>query len=163
MQSKFARTKTSYLNQTSWNTALCKMELQRMLPSNVVLTASGVQHLPLGLSAKFLVGTFTDMRLGVLSTAGRGVTGRGNGGTIPRARNHYGGAKSLWGAPNDSEGGALKNPKNVTSTFFITSHLLQKDLRFENGGVKLATCPGRHLTSLRPWRYDWKSTLVFVF
>ena len=29
------------------------------------------------------------------------------------------------------------------------AHLLSKDLRFEHGGAKLATCPGRHLTSLR--------------
>jgi len=26
-----------------------------------------------------------------------------------------------------------------------------KDLKFEHGGAKLAYCPWRHLTSLRPW------------
>jgi len=58
------------------------------------------------------------------------------GGKIPRAPNHYGGAKS---------------PNNVTSTFFNTVHLLPEDLRFKHGGAKLASCSGRHLTSLRPW------------
>jgi len=53
------------------------------------------------------------------------------------------GAESLQGAP--------KSPNNVTSTFFNTVHLLQKDLMFEHGGAKLVSCPGRHLTSLRPW------------
>jgi len=46
--------------------------------------------------------------------------------------------------------GALKRPNNVTSTFFNTAHLLPKDLRFEHGDDKLASCTGRHLTSLRP-------------
>jgi len=31
-----------------------------------------------------------------------------------------------------------------------TVHLLPKDLRFSHGGAKLTSCPGRHLTSLRP-------------
>jgi len=46
--------------------------------------------------------------------------------------------------------GHRKVPQNVTSTFFSTVHLLPKDLRFEHGGAKLASFPGRHLTSLRP-------------
>jgi len=46
--------------------------------------------------------------------------------------------------------GALKSLNNVTSTFFITVHLLLKDLRLERGGARLASCTGRHLTSLRP-------------
>jgi len=37
--------------------------------------------------------------------------------------------------------GAPKSPNNVTSTFFNTVHLLLKDLRFEHGGAKLASCP----------------------
>jgi len=45
---------------------------------------------------------------------------------------------------------ARKSPNNVTSTFVNTVHLLPKDLRFEHGGAKLASCPGRHLTSLHP-------------
>ena len=53
-----------------------------------------------------------------------------------------GGPESLLGAP--------KNPNNVTNTFFNTVHLLPKDLRFEHGGAKLTSCPGRHVTSLRP-------------
>jgi len=35
--------------------------------------------------------------------------------------------------------------------FLHHSYLLPKDLKFEHGGVKLASCSGRHLTSLRPW------------
>ena len=58
----------------------------------------------------------------------RGVTSGGEGGTIPRAP---------------------KSPNNDTSNFFNTVHLLPIDLRFEHGGAKLASCPGRHLTSLQ--------------
>ena len=65
----------------------------------------------------------------------RDVT-RGQGGTISRAPNHYGGSKSH---------------SNVITTFFKTVglHLLPKDLRFEHGGAKLVFFPRRHLTSLR--------------
>ena len=51
-----------------------------------------------------------------------------------------------------SEGGnarAPKSPNNTASTFFNTVQLLPKDLRFEYGGAKLASCLGRHTTSLR--------------
>jgi len=44
-----------------------------------------------------------------------------------------------------------KSPSNLTSTFFNTVRLLPKDLSFEHEGAKLASCPGPHLTSLRPW------------
>jgi len=37
-----------------------------------------------------------------------------------------------------------------TSTFFDTVQLLRKNLRFEHGSAKLTSCPGSHLTSLRP-------------
>jgi len=30
-------------------------------------------------------------------------------------------------------------------------HLLAKGLKYEHGGAKFASCPGRHPTSLRPW------------
>ena len=59
---------------------------------------------------------------------------RGQGGTIPLVPNHCGGTKS----------------HNVISTVFNTVHLLPKGLRFEHGGAKLVSCPGRHRTSLRP-------------
>ena len=59
-----------------------------------------------------------------------------------------GGTRGVQGGDNSR---ASKSPNNVTSTFFNTVHLLPKDLRFEHGGAKLASCPGRHLTSLRPW------------
>ena len=50
------------------------------------------------------------------------------------------GAESLRGA---------KSSNNVISTSFSTVHLLPTDLRFEHRGVKLVSCPRRHLTSLR--------------
>jgi len=53
------------------------------------------------------------------------------------------------GAPNHS--GAPKRSSNVTSAFFNGVNLLPKDLRFEHGGDKLASCPGRHLTSVHLW------------
>jgi len=48
---------------------------------------------------------------------------------------------------------APKSPNSVTSTFFNTVHPLPKDLRFQHRGAKLAPCPGRHLTSLRPYAH----------
>jgi len=51
-------------------------------------------------------------------------------------------------APNHWE--APKCPDNVTSTFFSAVNLLPKDLRFEHGGAERVSCPGRHLTSVRP-------------
>jgi len=45
---------------------------------------------------------------------------------------------------------ATKSPNNVASASFNTAHLFQKDLRFEHEGAKLASCPGRHLTSVHP-------------
>jgi len=65
-----------------------------------------------------------------------------------RGRN-YPGAESLWGA-EILRGRRMivwtpKNPNNVTRTFFVTVPLLPEDLRFENGGAKLASCTWRHL------------------
>jgi len=62
-----------------------------------------------------------------------GNQGFNNWGTIPRVRNHC--------------GGAPKSPNSVASTFF---NMLPKDLRFEHGRTKLVSCPGRYPTSLRP-------------
>ena len=64
------------------------------------------------------------------------------------------GAGSLWGRQITAGGGicllgAPKSANNVTSTFFNTVNFLPKDLRFERGGAKLASWPGRRLTSLR--------------
>jgi len=56
--------------------------------------------------------------------------------------------------------GAPKNPNHVTSTFFDTVHLLPEDLRFEHAGGKLASCPGRHLTSVSLWQYVTPSFVV---
>jgi len=68
------------------------------------------------------------------------------------APNHCGGAEWLREAP--------KSPNNVASTFFNTVHLLPKDLRFEYGDAKLASCPGRHLTSLHPCRQPTTISVV---
>jgi len=40
---------------------------------------------------------------------------------------------------------------NTTNTLFNAAHLLPTGLRFEHGSAKLASYPGCHLTSLRPW------------
>jgi len=50
--------------------------------------------------------------------------------------------------------GAPKSPNNATCTFLNIVHLLPKVLRFEHEGVKFASCPGRYLTSLRPWTHE---------
>jgi len=71
---------------------------------------------------------------GVMS---RGVTRWGKGGTIPRAPNHC--------------GGRCKVPAMSQVVSSIQLHLFPKDLRFEHGGAKLSSGPGRLLTSLRPW------------
>jgi len=82
-------------------------------------------------------------------------------GAIPLAPSHYGGAKLLRGAP--------KSPNDVTNTSFNTVHFLPKELRFEHWGARLASCPGRHLTSLRPcwkshprWRVSWVAFALCV-
>ena len=72
----------------------------------------------------------------------------GKGGTIPRAPDHHGSAESLRGS--EMSAGDVENPSNFTSTFFNTVNFLPEDLRFEHGGAKRASGPGRHLTSLRP-------------
>ena len=64
-----------------------------------------------------------------------GVTREGHEG------HNFPGAESLREAP--------RSPSDVTRTFFSTVHLLPKDLRFELGVAKLASCSRRHLTSLR--------------
>ena len=42
-----------------------------------------------------------------------------------------------------------EKPNSITSAFFNAVDLLPKDLRLEHGVAKVASCPGRHLTSLR--------------
>ena len=51
-------------------------------------------------------------------------------------------AKSLRRAP--------KSTNNVTSTPCNAVYFLPKDHRFEHRGAKLASCPGRYITLLRP-------------
>jgi len=72
---------------------------------------------------------------------------KGQGGAITRAPNHSGGTEIL--REHRMITGAPKNPNNFARTFYNTVHLLPEDLRLENGGAKLASWPGRHLTSLR--------------
>ena len=87
---------------------------------------------------------------------GPGVQGRNEGRGAREAQfpgrrvsagvpNHYGGAESL-------QGGA-KSPNNITSTVLSSMQhicLNRNEFRFKNGGAKRASCPGCHLTSLRP-------------
>jgi len=67
---------------------------------------------------------------------GRNLGGKDD--TVPRSPNHCDGAEKS---------------QNVTSTSFSTVNLRPKELRFEQVGATLASCPGRHLTSLRPWLF----------
>jgi len=46
-------------------------------------------------------------------------------------------------------GGCRKVP-TVSQVLPSIQYLLPKDLRFEHGGAKLVSCPGRNLTSVRP-------------
>jgi len=66
-----------------------------------------------------------------------GVTRGGEGTQFPGRRIAAGGWRKV---PTMSQ--------VVSSIKYIL--LLPKDLRFEHGGTKLASCPGRHLASLRP-------------
>jgi len=77
----------------------------------------------------------------------RGVTRGARGHNSP-------GPESLWGCRITAGKAELllrasKSPNNVTSSFFNTVRLLPKDFRFQHGDTKLASCPGRHPTSLR--------------
>jgi len=69
------------------------------------------------------------------------------------------GAESLWGR---------RKVPTMLQALSSTAHLLPKDLKFEHGGAKLISCPGRHLTSLRPWlcgKLEWKyeNSLLLIF
>jgi len=59
------------------------------------------------------------------------------------------GAPNRYGGRRMTAGGA-KSPKNITSFFFNTVHLLPNGLKFEHEGAKLASCPWRHQTSFHP-------------
>jgi len=66
----------------------------------------------------------------------------GQGGAIPRR----------WitmGALNHC--GKRQKVPTMSQVLSSTAHLLPKDLRFEHGGTKLASCPRRYLVLLRPW------------
>ena len=69
----------------------------------------------------------------VIKWCKQGCNEGGQGGTIPLARNYYGGTKSLQ---------ELKRPNNLTSIFFNAVHLLPSDMRFEHGGANLHLAPG---------------------
>jgi len=80
----------------------------------------------------------------------RGVTMGDKGDTIPRAPDHYGAPNHCGGRQMSPRG--AENLNNFTSTFFNTINVLPKNLRFEHGGAKLASCPGPRLTSYAPAR-----------
>jgi len=91
-------------------------------------------------------------KLASCSLTYRGVT-RGQEGTIPRAPNPYGGAKSLRGRWMTAEG--AENSQQCHK------YILQsKDLRFEHGGGKLASClraPSNLVTPLL-LRQQWQKS-----
>jgi len=62
----------------------------------------------------------------------------GKGGTIPRAPNHCGGRRKV-----------LKLPQVFSSIQYICF----RKTSVSNMGRQTRFLPGRHLTSLRPWRY----------
>jgi len=76
-----------------------------------------------------------------------------------QGRNEGGQAGAIPRAPNTAR--APKSPKNVTNTFFNTVNLLLKEFRFEHGGSKLASCPGRHLTQNRRQKVFNRGALQF--
>ena len=61
---------------------------------------------------------------------------------------------TAWGAEKSN---------NVRSTFFNRIHLLPKDPWLEHVGVKLVSCPGLHVTSLRPCIHCTYSVLACVW
>jgi len=52
--------------------------------------------------------------------------------------------------------------QKFTTISLFSVHMLPKDLRFEHGSTKLASCPRRHLTSLCPW-IRFRSAVPMVF
>jgi len=89
------------------------------------------------------------------TTTASGITRRGKRGTFP-------GRLITIGAPNHC--GGADNTKNVTSTFFNTVNLFAKELKFEHGDAKFASCPGREFPKSRQaqsylcfTRSDWSS------
>jgi len=86
----------------------------------------------------------------IYDTQGRNE-GRARGAQFP-------GRRITMGAPNHHEGRQMtaappKSSNNGASTFFNTVTFLTTST-FEHRSAKLASCLGRHLTSLRPWWYD---------
>jgi len=74
---------------------------------------------------------------------------RGQGGHIARAPNHYGDAESLWISPN--AGGGAEKSQQRHKHFLQYSEFASERYQVRTWGAKLASCPGRHLASLRPW------------
>jgi len=58
------------------------------------------------------------------------------------------GDHNALGAESLGPGGAEKSQQCRKYFILYSIHLLQKKLRFENGGAQLVSCPGRHLTYL---------------
>jgi len=77
----------------------------------------------------------------LIMTSSQGGNEGGQGDTITRPPNHYRGAKWLQGAP--------KNTK-MSKVLPSIQYIYIRKTSFEHGVVELASCPGRHLTSLRP-------------
>ena len=103
----------------------------------------------------------------------RGVTKRG---TIPREPIHYGGAESLRGR-RITDGGAEKSQQchkyflqyskfafKRSQAYHRGAKLRPWGRRFDQGGAEFVFCPGRHLTSLRPWcQQHFETNAQFLF
>ena len=57
-------------------------------------------------------------------------------------------------APGTESLGGYEKSSQCRKYCHQRGNLLPKALRFQHGGAKLASFPGRHLTSVRPW-YEW--------
>jgi len=80
-------------------------------------------------------------------------------GTLGRGGGQFPGRQITIGAPNlcwDTKRlrRVSKRPNNITSNVFNTVPELPKDLRFEHGGARVASCPGCLLTSLERQRQE---------
>ena len=77
------------------------------------------------------------LRAGHKAAANQGCN---EGGTIPRAPNHYGGAEALRVVSNDC--GGAESLKNVTSTFFNAVICFRKNSRSNMVAPNLLLAPG---------------------
>jgi len=86
----------------------------------------------------------------------RGVTRGDKRGAIPRAPCHYGGAKSLWGAPNGS--GACRKVPTISQVLSSIQYICFRKTSVSNMGRQTCFLPRVPANSLRPCH--WHITRV---